>query len=295
LKAGGAYVPLDPEYPQQRVQFMLEDSEVQVVLSQRHLLERLPVSTANVVCLESGWGQIAGCSGENPVRQSGPEHVAYVIYTSGSTGKPKGTLLTHKGLSNYLLWAVQFYAVARGNGAPVQSSIAFDATITSLYLPLIAGRTTVLLPEHEEIEGLIALLQQGVQFSLIKITPAHLEILNQQLSHNNYVNTCHALVIGGEILTSAHLSHWLRHTPDTNLINEYGPTESVVGCCIYDAKGQTTLNGSIPIGQPIANTRIYILNAQHQPQPPGIPGELCIAGAGLARGYLNRPELTAEK
>jgi acyl-coenzyme A synthetase/AMP-(fatty) acid ligase len=161
----------------------------------------------------------------------------------------------------------------------------------------MAGKPTVLLPEYEEIEVLAKTLQQGSQFSLVKITPAHLEILNQQLIHRcDYANASQALVLGGEALTHAHISRWLRDAPDTHLYNEYGPTEAVVGCCIYDAKGQTMPNtANIPIGKPITNTRIYILDTQLSPLPPGIPGELCIAGYGLARGYLNRPELTAEK
>jgi len=294
LKAGAAYVPLDPSYPVERLAFMLEDSQVPVLLSQRALQTRLPAHQAQVLYLDDA-GLFAAEATHNLVRQSGPDDLAYVIYTSGSTGKPKGTLLTHRGFTNYLHWALDYYAVTAGSGAPVQSSLAFDATITSLYLPLLAGKTTVLLPEREEIEALAETLRQGPAFSLIKITPAHLEILNQQLQPADFPRASRALVLGGEALTSAHIQPWLRHAPDTHLINEYGPTETVVGCCVYDAKGQSTLHGAIPIGQPIANTQIYVVDQQYQPQPLGIPGELCIAGAGLARGYLNRPELTAEK
>jgi len=295
LKAGGAYVPIDPSYPPARISYMLEDSATPVLLTQNHLKKQLPELKPECVVVYLDEVDFAVQETENPDVNRHIEDLAYVIYTSGSTGKPKGTLLTHKSLSNYLQWAVQYYSVANGNGAPIQSSIAFDATITSLYLPLIAGKPAVLLPEHEEIEALATILQPRPQFSLVKITPAHLEILNQQLSNTNYAHACHTLILGGEALTSVHIRLWLHYAPDTHLINEYGPTESVVGCCIYDAKGQTMLSGAIPIGQPISNTRIYILDATHQPQPPNIPGELCIAGAGLARGYLNRPELTAEK
>jgi amino acid adenylation domain-containing protein/non-ribosomal peptide synthase protein (TIGR01720 family) len=297
LKAGGAYVPVDPSYPPSRIRYMLEDSAAPVLLTQSHLQAQLPLNEWQhecvVICLDGM--DLSIHPSANLASKSQPEDLAYVIYTSGSTGKPKGTLLTHQGFGNYLQWAVHYYEVVHGNGAPVQSSIGFDATITSLYLPLISGRPVVLLPEHEEIEALASALRQGPRFSLVKITPAHLEILNHQLSQNEYANASHALVLGGEALTSVHIEPWLRYAPDTHLINEYGPTETVVGCCIYDAKGQTLLEGSIPIGRPIANTRLYILNSHHQLQPPGIPGELCIAGAGLARGYLNRPELTAEK
>ena len=297
LKAGCAYVPIDPSYPPSRIQYMLEDSAATVLLTQNHVQAQLPLDglqhECTVLCLDEM--DLSAQPSSNLAARSKPEDLAYVIYTSGSTGKPKGTLLTHQGLGNYLQWAVHYYEVANGNGAPVQSSIGFDATITSLYLPLISGSPVVLLPEHEEIEALVTTLRQGQQYSLVKITPAHLEILNHQLGQNEYLNASNALVLGGEALMSAHIRPWLRYAPDTHLMNEYGPTETVVGCCIYDAKGQTMLDGAIPIGKPIANTRIYILDVRHQPQPPGIPGELCIAGAGLARGYLNRPELTAEK
>ena len=303
LKAGGAYVPLDPEYPEHRLQFMLEDSQVSVLLSQSNLLDRLPDVGASlrgcprlkVLCLDSDWVNIANCSAEDPTRQSKPEHLAYVIYTSGSTGVPKGTLLTHKSLSNYLYWALNEYNPAQGVGVPVQSSIGFDATITSLYLPIISGTRAILIPEKQELNNLAEILRYSNRLGLIKITPAHLEVLNQQLEKTEFAQSAYALIIGGEALTTSQIQPWLTHAPQVRLINEYGPTESVVGCCIYDAMGQTDLPGNVPIGRPIANTKIYILDSNLNPTPKGIPGELCIAGAGLARGYLNRPDLTAEK
>ena len=259
---------------------MLGDSHAPLLLTQSHLMEALSLDGLEHDCVALCLDQtdVADQPGENLPTRSTAEDLAYVIYTSGSTGMPKGTLILNRGLSNYLLWAVDYYPVANGNGAPVQSSIAFDATISSLYLPLIAGRTTVLLSERLEIEELAAKLRQDPQFSLLKITPAHLEILNQQLTEKNYINASCALVLGGEALTSKHISYWLRYAPDTHLINEYGPTETVVGCCVYDAKGQAALRGAIPIGKPIANTRLYILNAQHQPQPPASLASCALPG-----------------
>ncbi len=294
LKAGGAYVPLDPEYPAERLAFMLTDSAAAVLLTRRALLARLPASGAATVLADDD-AAFAAAPLHNPQRRSAPADLAYCIYTSGSTGRPKGTLLTHLGLANYLQWARAHYDPAGGSGAPVQSSLAFDATITSLYLPLIVGGRVVLIPDGDEIEGLADLLKQSPDFSLIKITPAHLEILNRQLSERHFADAARALILGGEALVAAQLRPWLDHAPKTRLINEYGPTEAVVGCCIYDACGQTGLVGAVPIGRPIANARIYILDRQLQPLPIGVPGELCIAGVGLARGYLNRPELTAER
>ncbi len=295
LKAGCAYVPLDPEYPEQRLQFMLEDSQVPVLISQNNLRDKLPAHRATVVYLDSEWENITNYSVENLTRQNELEHLAYVIYTSGSTGKPKGTLLTHKSLSNYLYWALNEYNPVQGVGVPVQSSIAFDATITSLYLPIISGTRAILISEKQELNNLAEILRYSNRFGIIKISPAHLEVLNQQLEKTEFAQTAYALIIGGEALTTRQIQPWLTHAPQVRLINEYGPTESVVGCCIYDAMGQTDLSGNVPIGRPIANTKIYILDDNHNPTPLGIPGELCIAGAGLARGYLNRPELTAEK
>ncbi|MGJ5674777.1 MAG: amino acid adenylation domain-containing protein [Nostochopsis sp.] len=302
LKAGVAYVPIDPNYPQERIRFMLEDCGAKVLLTHSHLKDKLAIAELNKETLAQSrqilyldQDNFANQSTQNPSRQSQPNDLAYVIYTSGSTGQPKGVQLLHSGLSNYLHWAKDYYAVAQGQGTPVQSSLSFDATITSLYLPLICGRTTILVREKQEIEALANIVKQNHHLSLVKITPSHLEILNQQIDPDTMPNRVNAFVLGGEALHANQIIPWLTHAPDTRLINEYGPTEAVVGCCVYEATGKRDLVGDLLIGQPIANARIYILDHQNQPLPPGIPGELCIAGAPLARGYLNRPELTAEK
>ncbi|MEH2076346.1 MAG: amino acid adenylation domain-containing protein [Nostoc sp.] len=298
LKMGGAYVPIDPNYPQERIRFMLEDCGARVLLTHSQLKDRLAIEECNrqyQVLYLDGEGMENGEWGtENPKIQN-QDDLAYVIYTSGSTGRPKGVEILHRGLSNYLHWAKDFYAVAQGQGTPVQSSLSFDATITSLYLPLICGRTITLVREKQEIEALANIVKQNNHLSLVKITPSHLEILNQQLNADAMPNRVNAFVLGGEALHANQIIPWLTHAPDTRLINEYGPTEAVVGCCVYEATGKKDLVGDLLIGQPIPNARIYILDNQNQPLPPGIPGELCIAGAGLARGYLNRAEFTAEK
>ncbi|BAZ30180.1 non-ribosomal peptide synthase [Cylindrospermum sp. NIES-4074] len=295
LKAGGAYLPLDPRYPQERLTFMLEDSQTPILLSQQHLVESLPACKAQIICLDSKWELISHESIENPVCNLTPNQLAYVIYTSGSTGRPKGAMIEHQGLVNYLNWCIQAYAVADGCGSPVNSSIGFDATITSLFSPLLVGQKVVLLEEEQEIEALSKALSSQSRFSLVKITPAHLEILQQLLPSNQKAGQTKALIIGGEALLGKNLSFWRNYAPDTRLINEYGPTETVVGCCIYEVSEQTSLSGIIPIGRPIANTQLYILNQYLKPVPIGVIGELYIGGAGVARGYLNRPELTAEK
>ncbi len=248
-----------------------------------------------MIDLEADWPTIAQEPAENLDGESAAENLAYVIYTSGSTGNPKGTMIPHRGLVNYLSWCTRAYAVAGGRGAPVHSPIGFDLTITSLFGPLLAGQRVLLLPEEQGIEALAMALRANDDLSLVKLTPSHLEILGQQLPADQLAGRVRALVIGGEALRGEHLDFWRANAPGTRLINEYGPTETVVGCCVYDVPAEAPLAGAIPIGRPIANTQLYILDANMQPVPTGIAGELYIGGDGLARGYLNRPDLTAER
>ena len=295
LKAGGAYVPLDPNYPNERLSYMLGDSQLPILLTQKHLLKQLPEHQTQTICLDEDWQNYADYSQKNPDSKVQPDNLAYVIYTSGSTGKPKGTMILHSGMVNYLSWCKKAYNVADGEGSTVNSSIGFDATITSLFSPLLVGRKIVLLPESGEIEELRKALCSGNKFSLVKITPAHLEILSHLLADEQVNIQVQAFIIGGEALSQKVTSFWQQRTPHTRLINEYGPTETVVGCCIYEVGKQNFPGGNIPIGRPIANTELYILDNHLQPVPIGVVGELYIGGAGVARGYLNRPELTSER
>jgi amino acid adenylation domain-containing protein len=295
LKAGGVYVPLDPAYPQNRLAFMLEDARVSLLLTQEKLVTKLPEKNSLVICLDRDWNAIAQEPKNNLVSETTSNNLAYVMYTSGSTGKPKGVMISHQGLVNYLTWCTQAYAVEKGGGSPVQSSIGFDATITSLYSPLLVGQKVVLLPEKDEIEALSQILSSNNNFSLVKLTPAHLELLSQLLPNKEAESQTRALIVGGEALLEKTLSFWRTYTPQTRIINEYGPTETVVGCCVYEVSEQNSLSGTIPIGRPIANTELYILDKHLQPVPIGVPGELYIGGVGVARGYFNRPELTGER
>ena len=290
LKAGAAYLPLETEYPAERLQFILNDSATPILITQKSLSDKLRTD-ARIVFLDDE--EIASQSRGNPGFSVSPDNLVYAIYTSGSTGKPKGTLITHRGLSNYLNWAIQSYPVAEGKGAPVHSSIAFDLTVTGLFTPLLVGRTAYVLKESQGVQSLISALKTGPGFSLIKITPAHLELLSHELTRDEAARCASAFIIGGEALTADNIKFWQESAPDTLLVNEYGPTETVVGCCVYTA-GKEDKRGSIPIGRPIANMRLYVLSSQIQPQPVGVPGELYIGGPGLARGYLNRSDLTAQ-
>ncbi len=248
-----------------------------------------------VIDLEADWERIARRPEMSPDIAVEPEHLAYVIYTSGSTGQPKGAMIPHRGLVNYLSWCARTYPLAGGRGAPVHSSIGFDLTITSLLAPLFAGRSVVLLPEDQGILALGAALRDYAGWSLVKITPAHLGVLREQLAPHQAAGRTNAFIIGGENLLAEQLTFWQEAAPETLLINEYGPTETVVGCCVYQVPADQHEPGAIPIGRPIANTQIYILDANMNPVPVGVPGELYIGGAQLARGYLNRPDLTAER
>ncbi len=293
LKAGGAYVPFDSTYPVERLAFMLEDTRTSVLLTQQHLRDRLPENDIRVICLDSDWEIISNSPQENLPSRVMPDNLAYVIYTSGSTGKPKGVMIPHQGLMNYLTWCSKSYPVSEGRGSVMHSPIGFDLTITSLFPPLLAGKAVVLLSESEGADEIAELLSPDRDFSLLKITPAHLDVLRQCINDNPIAGSVRALVIGGEALYSESLMLWRAKAPTTRLINEYGPTETVVGCCTYEVQPDTESSGLIPIGRPIANTRIYLLDPDLNLVASGATGEIFIAGEGLARGYLNRPDLTA--
>ena len=295
LKAGAAYVPIEPSYPLERKTFILQDSQMLVLLTQQHLTTDLATETIRVICLDGDRQKIEKQQAENPITNTSQLNLAYVIYTSGSTGKPKGVQIPHQGLVNYLSWCIKTYAVEQGQGTLVHSPLSFDLTITSLLSPLLVGRTARLLSEERGIEALSQALNQSSNLSLVKITPAHLDVLKQQLAQEEIAHKTRAFIIGGDNLLAESITWWQDVAPETILVNEYGPTETVVGCCIYQVPVGKHSSGSIPIGKAIANTQLYILNQSLQPVPTGVAGELHIGGVGLARGYLNRAELTAEK
>jgi amino acid adenylation domain-containing protein len=296
LKAGAAYAPLDPTQPTERLAYMIQDSKLAVLLTQQTLLTKLPVTTLKPLCLDSDWGAISANDHNKPLTAVVPDNLAYVIYTSGSTGSPKGVMITHRGFANYLNWSAHEYSILAGTGAPVNTSIGFDATATSLFLPLIAGKKVVLLPENQEIVALVDALLSGEDFILVKFTPPHLELLKINLKGELARKVrARAFIIGGEALTTSAIEYWQTHAPSIRLINEYGPTETVVGCSFYDATAQRLQSGLVPIGRPISNTELYVLDRHLEPVPIGVTGELHIGGVGVGRGYFGRPELTSGK
>ncbi len=297
-KAGGAYVPLDPQYPADRLAFMLRDSGASVVITTSVLASRLPDDArraANIIALDLESASLARLSQTRRARSTRGEDLAYVIYTSGSTGTPKGVLIEHHGLTNYLTWAVQAYDMGAGSGAPVAGSIGFDATITSVFGPLVAGQRIILVPEGDEIDALSVRFPSSQDHTLWKITPSHLDGVNAALGGASLAGRVRHLVIGGEALGASTLRPWAETAPATLVTNEYGPTETVVGCVVYTRRAEDMPTGVIPIGRPIANTRIHLVNDRRQPVPLGAIGEIYVGGAGVARGYHARPDLTAER
>jgi amino acid adenylation domain-containing protein len=297
LKAGGAYVPLDPDYPQERLSFMLADTQIKVLLTQQNLVEKLQKHQVKLVCLDTDSPVIAQCSQDNaiapPIADVQATNLAYVIYTSGSTGQPKGVEVVHRGV-NRLLFGVNYVHLDETQRFLQIAPISFDASTFEIWGALLHGARCVLFPESiptakslsEEIHkhGITVLWLTSALFnSIIDDDPQALSEIKQ-------------LLIGGEALSLAHVNRAFETLPFTQIINGYGPTESTTFTCCYPIprKIETTIE-SIPIGSPIANTQVYILDDYLQPVPVGVPGELHIGGAGLARGYLNRPELTQEK
>lgn len=282
MKAGGAYVPIDPAYPEDRIDYLRTDSGAHVILtdSSRAGLDVTHLGAA----LESSADALPAPHADD---------LAYVIYTSGSTGRPKGTMVPHAALAHYLDWAVREYRLGPASCALVHSSVSFDATITSLLAPLAAGGTVELLPEAPGVSALADRLTRPGAFSLVKITPAHLDLLRHELGDDGLHATVEAFVIGGEALLDTTLIWWRAAAPAARFLNEYGPTETVVGCALYEDRGQGP--PAVPIGRPIDRMRLYVLDPAGRPVPTGITGELFIGGAGVARGYLERPALTAER
>jgi len=294
LAAGGAFLPLDPAAPAARLRALVAGAEAPLLISRRALVDGLGETGAAPVLVDADPAAACGSAGapEVPVE---PASLAYVMFTSGSTGAPKGVMVSQGALSSYLVWAGAAYRVEEGAGAPVHSSIAFDLTLTSLFLPLLAGRRVVLLPESAGVDALGRELAAGHGFSLVKITPAHLEILAASLPAERAAAAARTLVVGGEALSGERLALWREHAPRVRVVNEYGPTETVVGCAVHALAAGDAVPGPVAIGRPIAETVLDVLDRDLRPVPVGVPGELLIGGAGVARGYFGRPDLTAER
>ncbi|HEY0451959.1 amino acid adenylation domain-containing protein [Actinophytocola sp.] len=293
LKAGAAYVPLDPAHPPGRLGFVVTDSGAGLVVTVADLADRVPVPPRRAVVLDRDTAELAAQDRTDLSVRVHPDGLAYVLHTSGSTGVPKGVAVTHRGLTNYVGWATSAYRVAEGAGSPLHTSVAFDLAVTSVFPALAAGRTVFLAgADGPGVTALAVVLRESGP-SLVKLTPAHLELLGDALEPGELAG--HRLVVGGEALPGEALRAWTAGAPDSVVVNEYGPTETVVGCCVHQVAAGDAGPGPVPIGRPIRNTRLHVLDAAGRRVPIGVAGELYIGGAGVARGYLGRPGLTADR
>ncbi len=289
LKAGAAYVPIDTSYPVDRVAFLLEDAATRLVITTDSLIDQLPATAAEAVTLR----RAVQAADELPFVWIDQDTAAYVMYTSGSTGRPKGVIVTHGNLVNYVAWAAESYGVGKANDFPLYSSIGFDLTVTSLFVPLVSGGQVVVYPDRQDGETAIGDVFADDVVDVVKLTPSHLDVLGAELFATERIRT---LVLGGEELTSDAAREVARASNhQMTILNEYGPTEATVGCMIHRFDADLDVSGGVPIGTPAANTRIHLLDHRLRPVPVGVAGEICIAGAGVAAGYLNRPEETASR
>lgn len=292
LKAGGAYVPLDPVQPRERLGRILAAIEPAVTVTRGSLAGG--EGGSRFLRLDEDAERLDAESPLDPGVSVPLDSLAYVLYTSGSTGVPKGVMIPHRGLANYLGWAVEAYEVAAGGGAVVHSPVGFDLTVTSLFSPLLCGGRAVLLPEESGLEAFASALA-AAEVALFKMTPSHLDASAELLAGAEVRDRPRLLVVGGEALASRSLAAWRKRDPRSRIVNEYGPTETVVGCCVSILEPGWVGGDPVPVGRPIANTRAYVLDPFLRPVPAGVKGELHIAGEGLARGYLGSPDLTAAR
>lgn len=290
LKAGGAYLPIDPGNPNDRICYMLEDSGCIILLTNIEL----PISvgfSGDIINLNNQ--DIYSGDSSNPKCVNKPNDLAYVIYTSGSTGKPKGTMIEHLGLVNYIWWAKKMYVKNEDEVFPLYSSLAFDLTVTSIFTPLISGSKIIVYDENSNDEYVLFRIMKENKSTVIKLTPSHLSLLKDM---NNIDSSVRRFIVGGEDL-KVNLAKEIHKNFGGNveIFNEYGPTETVVGCMIHKYAYESNVSTSVPIGIPADNVQIYILDKNLKPVPANTVGEIFISGDGVARGYLNRPELTREK
>ncbi len=298
LKAGGAYIPLDPSYPPERLQFMVEDSNLSVLLTQTKLLDLVANSPANTICLDTQWEHIAQKFPINPVNIATPDNLAYVIYTSGSTGTPKGVMIPHRALCNHMLWMQTELAFTSGDRFLQKTPFSFDASVWEFYAPLLVGGTLILAkPDGHQDPGYLTELIIQENITILQLVPSLLRVLLDSKGEPPFaLPQCQSLrkvFCGGEILPWELQQRFYNQLKHCQLYNLYGPTEATIDTTYWLCPQQGEQINSI--GKPISNVQVYLLDANLQPLPIGIPGEIYIGGAGLAQGYLNRPKLTVEK
>ncbi|WP_420630848.1 non-ribosomal peptide synthetase [Candidatus Leptofilum sp.] len=298
LKAGGTYVPLDPTYPQERLAYMLADSEAKVLLTQRNLLPNMPDHQAKILCLDADWDNIAQESEENPTSGVTLDDLIYIIYTSGSTGKPKGVALPQQAIANLLAWQLQNTSCGVGDKTLQFTTLSFDVSCQEIFATLCSGGTLVMIDEEirrdpEQLAQLVADRQVNRIFlpfvALQQLAEAFATQPNLDLHLRELITA------GEQLQTTPPIVALFERLPNCTLANHYGPSETHVATA-YDLPADPSIWDALPpIGKPIANTQIYLVDPFMQPVPIGVPGELLIGGDNVARGYLNRSELTAER
>jgi aspartate racemase len=291
LKAGGAYVPLDPSYPQARLEFMLKDAEVPLLLTQKTQPADFGLHASEVICVDELADEIACESRENPSSETTGDTLAYVMYTSGSTGKPKGVAVTHKNIVR--LVKNTNYADFTPDEVFLQfATISFDASTFEIWGSLLNGARLALMPAGPASLDELARALKHYRVTTLWLTAGLFHLMVD--THLDALRGLRQLLAGGDVLSVPHVKKVLRELPSCKLINGYGPTENTTFTCCFPVSAPA-VNGTVPIGHAISNTNVYVLDQYLNPAPLGIPGELYIGGDGLARGYLNRPELTAER
>ena len=294
LKAGGAYVPLDPAYPQDRLSYLLEDCQLAVVLTQEHLRSRLPLMDA--LSLDTQWEErVSGASPSNPRKRTSVDNLAYVIYTSGSTGQPKGVMNIHSGLRNRLLWMQQAYQLTARDCVLHKTPFSFDVSVWEFFWPLFTGARLILaIPGGHQDPAYIRSLITEQQITTLHFVPAMLQVFLQESGLEQCTSLRHVFSSGEALTPELQARFFHRFPSKVGLHNLYGPTEAAIDVTFWECQPEMS-SWVIPIGRPIANTQIYILDRGARPVPTGVVGEVYIGGAGLARGYIGRPDLTAEK
>ena len=295
LKAGGAYLPLDPAYPRERLEFMLKDAQLPVLLTQKPLVRRLPRTEALAVCLDD-WTVFDEQNKANPKRETKADGPAYVTYTSGSTGTPKGVVGLHRGAVNRFAWMWSASPFGPNEMGCVKTSLSFVDSVWEVFGPLLKGIPSTIIPEQvaQDPQLLIKTLADN-QVTRIVLVPSLLKaILDVDPNLQDHIPELKLWTSSGESLSTELAQRFHQCLPNSKLLNLYGSSEVSADVTCYETH-QTESSGSISIGRPIHNTQIYLLDSHLLPVPIGVSGEICVGGAGLARGYLNRPGLTSER
>jgi len=291
MKTGATYTPIDPVYPKNRISYIIEDASCKRVIADKeytaYFNEALLINTESC-----NTGKDPGYSQNVPL-VTDMDDTAYILYTSGSTGSPKGVRINHHSLCNYLQWAVKKYLKEEKASFPLYTSISFDLTVTSLFVPLISGNSIVVYSAASHEGPLIGKILDDDLVTVIKTTPSHLKLVREKEISNIHLKR---FIVGGEELETGLARDITRQFEGrVEIYNEYGPTEATVGCMIHQYTAADNIYHSVPVGKPVDNTQIYILDENLNPSPVGIAGELCIAGYGLAQGYHNNEALTSER